>query len=517
VSTIFIDAANPDWAVFPCHSIVDGRCTCGGKDSCSPGKHPRTANGLKDATRDKSKLAQFSARWPQSNVAVVTGETNGIVVIDVDPAHGGSESLAAMEVNYGKLPATVTVETGGGGLHHYYRYPAAAKIGSCNAWLKGVDVKADGGYVIAPPSVHASGGKYRWAAGHSPDEIELAEIPAWLLAELPRKDVAPQLSPRVDGSATGRQSLLQRAQSYVAKAPSVGEGERNDAAFRLAGNVAAIDDSGSRLSESEIVAVLTPWNLGNSPPLEPSELRDCVASALKNGTPRPAKESRNGSAMGASTAAVPAGSLREKLAAIIGDPNLTAWFDLKAIKWLSDPARYSLCSAQFAKAEHSRLEFPTIRKFGSKQFAQDQARDKAFRGIPAPILKKWSPIVDLLCEYADVREADLDERRDVLIASILLDVLEKAKLAPNDEPFSDGSPAKLSDGSVLAQMHGIYEAIEIQHPRFKVEPAELVRCALDVAAAKKKTKRFGNRVMTFKDFRPAGLHALAVKAGRVES
>lgn len=276
------------WAVFPCHSIVDGKCTCG-RECHSPGKHPLTPNGLKNATSDRQQLAAWWQQWPQANIAVATGEGNGIVVIDIDKDKGGFESLAELEERYGRPPETVEAISGGGGRHLYYRYPAGVEVSSRNGWRPGIDVKASGGYVVCPPSNHTEG-VYRWDEGFSPHETTLADIPDWLLELLPRKEGSPQ--PNADrfnsvyGSAT---SPLQRAQSYVAKAEAAGEGSRNDAAFRLAGHVAAFG-----LDEDSVCTLLFPWNLRCSPPLEESELRTCVASALKNGQPRPAKESANG-------------------------------------------------------------------------------------------------------------------------------------------------------------------------------------------------------------------------------
>jgi hypothetical protein len=74
------------WAVFPCHWIRDGKCTCGKVDCDSPGKHPLTANGLLDATAEQKQLEKWWKVNPQANLAVATGEANGLVVIDIDPA-----------------------------------------------------------------------------------------------------------------------------------------------------------------------------------------------------------------------------------------------------------------------------------------------------------------------------------------------------------------------------------------------------------------------------------------------
>lgn len=295
-----LNTSTTDWAIFPCHFVRDdGVCSCGKADCESKGKHPLSKRGLSDATRDRQQLEKWWKVNPQANVGLATGEDNGVIVIDVDPKHGGSESLLDIEEKHGQLPETWEVATGGGGVHLYYRYPAGAGVYSRNGWLPGVDIKSDGGYVIAPPSNHASGNRYAWAEGCKPGELPLADVPAWLLELLPRKVEAAAPAngkPTTNGShvftfTAGGASLLDRARAYVDKAQPASEGNRNDAAFRLAGHVAAFDEHGERLSEPDIFDVISRWNSRNNPPLSDSELWQCVKSALVNGTARPAKES----------------------------------------------------------------------------------------------------------------------------------------------------------------------------------------------------------------------------------
>lgn len=293
-----------DLAIFPAHFIRqdDGTCSCGKADCGNPGKHPLTSRGLHDATKDKAQIAKWWKVNPQANVGIATGAANGLVVIDIDPKHGGSESLLSLEEKYGLPPETVEVETGGGGLHLYFRYPPGADITSKNGWMPGIDIKANGGYVIGVGSLHRSGKRYQFAEGRSPAEIEIAELPAWLLELLPRKDKS-QVQPTngkyaADGNSShaftftsGSASLLDRARAYADKAEAASEGGRNDAAFRLAGHITAFDERGDRLNESDIFDIISRWNQRNNPPLSDSELRQCVRSALINGTARPVKES----------------------------------------------------------------------------------------------------------------------------------------------------------------------------------------------------------------------------------
>lgn len=153
------------WKIFPTHAIILGRCTCGKPNCNNPGKHPRTANGFKDATSDLNVIREWWGMWPQANIAVATGKVSGIYVVDVDPRHGGFQSLEAFETERpdGSLPKTLTALTGGGGRHTFWKYPNdGVPVPNRRGWLPGVDVRGDGGYVILPPGTHISGGRYEW-------------------------------------------------------------------------------------------------------------------------------------------------------------------------------------------------------------------------------------------------------------------------------------------------------------------------------------------------------------------
>lgn len=275
------------WQVFPCHTIIEGKCSCGKIDCESNAKHPRNRNGLKGATDDERRVRSIFAT--PANIGVRTGSHSGILVVDVDPRHAGNNALLEIEAVYGELPQTVEAHTGGGGRHLYFRLPIDRKVGSKNNWRQGIDIKADGGYVIAPPSIHVSGGRYKWRPGRGPGEVKLADAPDWLLSSLSKiGKTGPVGSPT--RPICGSPALLDRARKYVAKAKAVDEGARDDSAFRLAGQVAAFENEhGERLSKAEIVEVLRPWNATNNPPLSDPTLQKCVASALRNGMPRKAK------------------------------------------------------------------------------------------------------------------------------------------------------------------------------------------------------------------------------------
>lgn len=134
----------------------------------------------KRATPDEVRA--WFAEWPSANVGIVTGQISNLIVLDIDRAHRGEESLSDLESRHGPLPATVTALSGGGGRHFYFAAPAEpTPLRSRVAIAPGIDVRAEGGMVVAPPSHHSSGGRYRWII--APDEVEaLAGMPRWLIS-----------------------------------------------------------------------------------------------------------------------------------------------------------------------------------------------------------------------------------------------------------------------------------------------------------------------------------------------
>ena len=177
-NTAMMDAAQEyarrGWYVFPVYETDGESCACNKADCTHQGKHPRSHNGLKDATTDPQAIAAWWARWPSANIGIATG-ASGLLVLDVDD--GGEDSLA----NHSSLPDTVETITGSGGRHFLFKRPEGYKFKSCSKIEPGLDVRADGGYIVAPPSIHRSGRRYEWDAMSEPDEIPLACPPEWLV------------------------------------------------------------------------------------------------------------------------------------------------------------------------------------------------------------------------------------------------------------------------------------------------------------------------------------------------
>jgi putative DNA primase/helicase len=242
------------WHVFPAYAPTENGCSCRHPDCDDIGKHPRTQHGLSDATTDEAQIRKWWTMWPQANIAIRTGAVSGLVVLDVDFRKGGAESLTDLEQSYHPLPETV-LDLTGNGQHYFFAHPGQYVKTGTEDFAPGLDIRGDGGYVIAAPSLHANGKRYTWEILHEPDETPLAPLPEWLLALC--------------------QEQTQRA------APSAGEpipkGQRNDTLFRLGCGFRA-----RGCTEAVIVAALLEMNATQcQPPLPEEDIRKIAASCAK--------------------------------------------------------------------------------------------------------------------------------------------------------------------------------------------------------------------------------------------
>ena len=259
-------------AIIPCHSVTEGKCSCGIPDCAYPGKHPRTIHGPLDATTDPKTIREWWERMPDSNIGGVTGAISGIVVLDLDTKHGKSsrEMLKDMSEKDFGVPATVSSQTGAygdkkeRGTHFFFKHPGV-KIKNGTNILKdfgilGVDCRGDGGMVIMAPSDHFSGVSYEWQIGmEGVGKIEnLADMPNWLIEIATSKKSEPKWSLAKSG---------------------VAEGSRNDSAASMAGKIISSTDP-------ELLEILgwdqfEIWNSKNTPPLPETELRNVWESIKK--------------------------------------------------------------------------------------------------------------------------------------------------------------------------------------------------------------------------------------------
>jgi putative DNA primase/helicase len=257
--------ARRGWSVVALHGIGrNGRCTCGEPDCASPGKHPQfhpedLPHGLRDATTDERTIRTWFDRWPNANVGVRTGRVAGFVVLDVDPRHGGDATLRDLERRHGALPDTPETVTGGGGRHLLFAHPGGDLLIRSGAGRlgDGLDIRADGGYIVAPPSRHVSGRRYAWELSGNPDETSLAPLPSWL---------ARRLGAPPDGRRPG---------AAGAGAGAIPAGQRNQTLISMAGGMRRYG-----ASEDAIFAALREVNASRcAPPLGEAEVRGIARSA----------------------------------------------------------------------------------------------------------------------------------------------------------------------------------------------------------------------------------------------
>ncbi len=202
----------------------------------------------------EEEVRQWWTKSPTASIGIVTGKVSGISVVDVDAKSDGLETLKTLN-----LPMTWIVKTGGGGWHYYYQYHPDAPQGT--ALYQGVDCRNDGGYVVAPPSVHASGQKYEWSFVDG----DRAEFPIHLFTKNQiKKDW---------------EKILQ----------GTNEGGRNENATKVFGKLLRAFALNESASVWEIGVM---WNQKNKPPLPEQELR-AVFNSIQQAEKRSRIEKQN--------------------------------------------------------------------------------------------------------------------------------------------------------------------------------------------------------------------------------
>jgi hypothetical protein len=160
------------WRVFPADSS-------GLKKSHKSAEHSNGAAWGK--TVDPTEIKNDFQKWPGANIGIATGAESSIFVVEADTPKGhdvnGIASLQELEESYGKLPDTLMAVSPSGSLHYYFRWPSGVAVkNSASKIGPGIDVRGEGGMVIAPPSVRPGKGSYRWLNDHP-----VADAPQWLL------------------------------------------------------------------------------------------------------------------------------------------------------------------------------------------------------------------------------------------------------------------------------------------------------------------------------------------------
>lgn len=221
-------------------------------------KVPLTKNGCKDATTDAAQIKAWWQKYPNANIGLATGSVSQnvfVIDLDIDEDRGidGYHSLEDWQREHGDFPETWTAITGRGGYHLYYR--GNGKIKNRAGIIDGVDIRGNGGYVVAPPSIHKNGNRYEWE--YSPDEFEIA---------------------KADNNVEYFLNHDDQKQSTTFTMPNiVAAGQRNQMLFRFACMMQAKGAS----DQSVFAATMAENESSCSPPLTEQEVKVIVSSATR--------------------------------------------------------------------------------------------------------------------------------------------------------------------------------------------------------------------------------------------
>jgi hypothetical protein len=280
--------AGRGWPVFPVAGIVHGHCSCRAGPTCDhPAKHPLNRHGLNAATIDPAQLARWWHTWPWAGVAIRTGTPSGLVVVDIHPAHGGLRTLDQL-ARAGRLPTksldTLAVRTGGAGHQLYYQHPRSPAPNTTGqlptiGTAPGIDLRGDGGYIIAPPSTHHSGHRYQW----EPIPPAPADLPPWAQPTPPAPRPPLPRIPAVEERRLARyaQAALERETATVAAAP---QGQRNHTLNRAAYNLGTLIGAGA-LDQTTAASSLA--HAAKTAGLNPRETIATIRSGLTSGIAHP--------------------------------------------------------------------------------------------------------------------------------------------------------------------------------------------------------------------------------------
>ena len=214
------------------------------------GKEPLTPHGHLDATTDPSRITAWWNRYPGANIGIPTGQRSGILAVDHDTYKDGAASLKEVEAALGAISKGTAIETGSGGQQYLFRYPEGLNIRNATGVLPGVDIRGEGGYILAPGS--ATKGAYKRL-----DKRPLSEPPVQLVRTLtePQRDAVKIRS-------------ITAAASVSASGPAILEGSRDDTLASIAGRL----HDGSRSLE-DLAADLLEINAGRcEPPLPDAQV-----------------------------------------------------------------------------------------------------------------------------------------------------------------------------------------------------------------------------------------------------
>lgn len=270
-------------------------------------KQPATEHGLKDATTDVAQIGAWWTDQPAFNIGIATGAAATFVVVDVDGPEGAA-SLAALEAAHGALPETPE-QTTARGRHICFAYDAERPIKNSQSRhvrmvekhgpdpRAKIDVRGDGGYIVAAPSRHASGVNYAWHAERRPSKLAFAPMPEWLRAVLewkppklaavpsPAKPTTPASRPAPGGKLItpyGERALRDECDKITTAQPGTQEVTLNSSAFVIGTLV-----GGGEISETVARAALVDAGMKIARDWSLTDVAQKVERALSQGQAQP--------------------------------------------------------------------------------------------------------------------------------------------------------------------------------------------------------------------------------------
>jgi hypothetical protein len=253
-----LDCAGRGWRVFPVE-----------------GKVPAISEWPRRATTDPESVRRLLAG--AAGYAIVAGSSSGLVILDVDPKNGGDETLRDLVREHGALPDTLVVITGGGGEHWYFKHPGGKIKNSRSELGDGLDIRGDGGYVVGPGSLHPDTGQtYRWENESSPEDVQLADMPTWLLELVQGKPRARKLA-----AVERDQEILANPEwPLLSVLNGVPEKQRHDSIWLMCCSL-----RGANTAPRLIVALALIAASNCTPPLEPDEAEATALDVIKRYPP----------------------------------------------------------------------------------------------------------------------------------------------------------------------------------------------------------------------------------------
>ncbi len=440
-------------------------------------KHPPLKDWHKLATTDEERIVEWwQGDFAGMGVGVQFGPTSGIIDIEIDSPDAETDLIEAMG---GEIPPTVTFLSGSKKLPHRIFAFHKELPRQANLPLRSLGVDADlkigwgdsGSQSVFPPSF----GKYKWLPGLSPSEIEPADLPDHFIAWI------------ANGGALKEHGGIGKTQEQWDEIfKGANEGNRNNDLLSFAGKLAAnLADINSRKEIAFFIQAVRGQNAFNRPPLSEQEVTNICKCAIQS-------EQRKRASAGFSDLSTPS------IEGTTSENGEDQTFRLEIVE--SEPPLFLLYSADFWRAEESRIELTSDQLLSWNKLrccAADQA--SCYLSSDRKTSHEWTRqggICQQLMASAKFIPAPGELKRPVVVATRILELVERAPIASENDEFRRGAAKKLEDGSVVFSFNWL--ADELSYTSTKPTRQEINSCLNACECRRdKRVKVFGMRKQFF--------------------